>query len=115
MYQHRALTISGATAFTKASHPQDEIFAIAFNEYVTPVLPASSPFTSDGSMLRVALERNVNSRGRTAFMTRSLVAWTISLEACGNVKSSCCSVTVATTPAARQRTKRCTRRKRRTR
>src|SRR4026208_108894 len=66
MYQHRALTISGATAFAKASHPQDEIFAIAFNEYVTPVLPASSPFTSDGTIMRVALERNVNSRGRTA-------------------------------------------------
>jgi VWFA-related protein len=66
MYQHRALTISGATTFAKASHPQDEIFAIAFNEYVTPVLPASSPFTSDGSIMRVALERNVNSRGRTA-------------------------------------------------
>ena len=66
MYQHRALTISGATAFAKASHPQDEIFAIAFNEYVTPVLPASAPFTSDGSIMRVALERNVNSRGRTA-------------------------------------------------
>ncbi|HKH70370.1 MAG TPA: VWA domain-containing protein [Vicinamibacterales bacterium] len=66
MHQHRGLTISGATAFTKASHPQDEIFAIAFNEYVMAVLPASSPFTSDDGTLRVALERNVNSRGRTA-------------------------------------------------
>jgi Ca-activated chloride channel homolog len=66
MYQHRPTTIAGATAFAKASHPQDEIFAIAFNEYVTPVLPAAAPFTSDGSLLRVALERNVNSRGRTA-------------------------------------------------
>lgn len=66
MYQHRALTIAGATAFAKSSHPQDEIFAIAFNEYVTPVLPTAAPFTSDGSLLRLALERNVNSRGRTA-------------------------------------------------
>jgi VWFA-related protein len=66
MYQHRPLTIAGATAFASASHPQDEIFAIAFNEHVTPVLPTVAPFTSDSSILRVALERNVSSRGRTA-------------------------------------------------
>lgn len=66
MYQHRPLTIAGATAFANASHPQDEIFAIAFNEYITPVLPAASPFTNDGTILKGALERNVNSRGRTA-------------------------------------------------
>jgi VWFA-related protein len=66
MYQYRALTIAGATAFANSSHPDDEIFAICFNEYITPVLPAASPFTSDGTILRGALERNINSRGRTA-------------------------------------------------
>jgi Ca-activated chloride channel family protein len=66
MYQHRQVTIAGATTFATASHPEDEIFAIAFNEYVTPVLPTSAPFTSDGGTLRNALERNVSSRGRTA-------------------------------------------------
>jgi Ca-activated chloride channel homolog len=66
MYQHRPLTIAGATAFANSSHPDDEIFAIAFNEYITPVLPVASPFTNDGTILRGALERNVNSRGRTA-------------------------------------------------
>jgi len=66
MYQHRPITIAGATAFAESSHPHDEIFAIAFNEYVTPVLPAATPFTSDGPILRAALERHVNSRGRTA-------------------------------------------------
>jgi VWFA-related protein len=66
MYQHRPITISGATIFAEASHPQDEIFALAFNEYVTPVLPAAAPFTRDGQVLRGALERNVNARGRTA-------------------------------------------------
>ena len=35
MYQYRPLTIASATAFAEASHPQDEIFALAFNEYVT--------------------------------------------------------------------------------
>jgi Ca-activated chloride channel family protein len=66
MYQHRSITITGATAFAESSHPQDEIFAIAFNEYVTPVLPTATPFTSDGNILRAALERNISSRGRTA-------------------------------------------------
>jgi Ca-activated chloride channel homolog len=66
MYQYRPITIAGATAFADASHSQDEIFALAFNEFVTAVLPAGSPFTSDGKILRTALERNVNSRGRTA-------------------------------------------------
>ena len=66
MYQHRPLTIAGVTAFASASHPQDEIFALAFNEHVTAVLPAGAPFTSDGTVLRGALERGINSRGRTA-------------------------------------------------
>lgn len=66
MYQHRPMTIAGATAFADSSHPQDQIFAIAFNEYVTPVLPVPMPFTSDGRILRAALERNIHSRGRTA-------------------------------------------------
>jgi VWFA-related protein len=66
MYQHRPLTIAGATAFATSSHPQDEIFAIAFNEHITPVLPPTSPFTNDGTILGQALERNISSRGRTA-------------------------------------------------
>jgi VWFA-related protein len=66
MYQHRPLTIASATAFADASHPQDEIFALAFNEHVTPVLPSVAPFTNEGSVLREALERHIKSRGRTA-------------------------------------------------
>ena len=66
MYQHRALTIDGASAFAEASHPQDEIFALAFNEHVSAVLPAGAPFTSDSRVLRGALEHGISSRGRTA-------------------------------------------------
>src|SRR5262245_7349984 len=66
MYQYRPITIAGATAFANAGHSHDEIFALAFNEYVTAVLPADSPFTSDGTVMRRALERSINSRGRTA-------------------------------------------------
>jgi VWFA-related protein len=66
MYQYRDLTIAGVAAFAEASNPQDEIFALAFNEYVTAVLPPGAPFTSEGVVLRGALERGINSRGRTA-------------------------------------------------
>jgi VWFA-related protein len=66
MYQYRPITIAGATAFADASHSQDEIFALSFNKFVTAVVPAESPFTNDGRILRSALERHVNGRGRTA-------------------------------------------------
>ena len=35
MYRDRHLVIAGATTFAEASHPRDEIFALAFNEDVT--------------------------------------------------------------------------------
>jgi Ca-activated chloride channel family protein len=66
MYPIRHLVIAGATAFADASHPRDEIFALAFNEAVFPALSPSAPFTSDSTVLRAALERSVNARGRTA-------------------------------------------------
>jgi len=66
MFQSRPLVIAGAAAFAEASHPGDEIFALAFNENVSPALPPSAPFTSDSTVLRAALERSVNAWGRTA-------------------------------------------------
>jgi Ca-activated chloride channel family protein len=66
MYLLRQLVIAGATAFAEASHPRDEIFALAFNEVVTTALLPGVPFTSDSTVLRAALERTVNGRGRTA-------------------------------------------------
>ena len=62
----RHLVIAGATAFADASHPRDEIFALAFNEAVMPALLPGAPFTNDSKVLRAALERSVNGRGRTA-------------------------------------------------
>ena len=62
----RHLVIAGATVFAEASHPRDEVFALAFNETVTPALLPGAPFTSDSTVLRAALERSVNGRGRTA-------------------------------------------------
>jgi Mg-chelatase subunit ChlD len=66
MHSSRHLIITGAAAFAAASHPQDEVFALAFNEDVTAALPASAPFTSDSVVLEAALERSVSARGRTA-------------------------------------------------
>jgi Ca-activated chloride channel homolog len=66
MHPNRRMVIDGATSFAEASNPRDEIFALAFNEDVYPVLSPTAPFTSDSAVLRAALERNVNARGRTA-------------------------------------------------
>jgi VWFA-related protein len=66
MYQHRSRVISAAAAFAQASHPQDEIFALAFNENVYTVLPGTAPFTNDSNILRDSLERTIGTRGRTA-------------------------------------------------
>jgi Ca-activated chloride channel homolog len=66
MHPIRRVVISGATSFAEASSPQDEIFALAFNEDVYPVLPPSAPFTNDSTVLRAALEHYVSARGRTA-------------------------------------------------
>jgi len=42
MFANRPLVIAGATSFAAASHPEDEIFALAFNERrsTTPSSPA---------------------------------------------------------------------------
>jgi Ca-activated chloride channel homolog len=66
MHPNRSAVIAGATSFAEASHARDEIFALAFNEDVHPVLSPTAPFTSDSAVLRSALERRVIGRGRTA-------------------------------------------------
>jgi VWFA-related protein len=66
MRESRALVIAAAVEFARASHERDDIFAIAFNENVTPVLPPASPFTSDPVVLGNALTRSIVARGQTA-------------------------------------------------
>jgi Ca-activated chloride channel family protein len=65
MWPIRDRVIAAAAAFAQASHPSDELFAIAFNEHHWPALPLSAPFTSDGRVLRDALAAAVQPRGRT--------------------------------------------------
>ncbi len=66
MYGNRQLAIAGAVEFVNASGPDDEMFALAFNERVTPALPDGAPFTRDGNVIRDGLERAIIARGRTA-------------------------------------------------
>jgi Ca-activated chloride channel family protein len=66
MHANRPLVAAAAAAFADASHPRDEIFALAFNENVSPALSPGAPFTNDGTVLRAALERSISARGRTA-------------------------------------------------
>lgn len=65
MHRKREAVVAAAMAFSKSTHPRDEIFTVHFNERVWFGLPPDEPFTSDPSRLRAALER-APARGRTA-------------------------------------------------
>jgi Ca-activated chloride channel family protein len=66
MFGNRSLAVAGAAEFVEASGTDDELFALAFNENVTPALDAGTPFTRDSGVLRAGLERSIIARGRTA-------------------------------------------------
>ena len=66
MQPNRDHVVAAAAAFAESRNPQDELFALAFDEYVRSALPVSAPFTSDISTLREALTHTLNMRGRTA-------------------------------------------------
>ena len=66
MFGNRSLAVTGAAEFVNASGKDDELFALAFNEIVTPALPPDRPFTRDSEVLREGLERTIIARGRTA-------------------------------------------------
>lgn len=66
MAPHRRLVFAGASAFAAAMRPQDELFALTFNERVASALPAGAPFTNDSTVIQAALERSITARGQTA-------------------------------------------------
>jgi VWFA-related protein len=66
MQPNRELVVAAATAFAESSNPEDDIFALAFNEEVRAALPTESPFTNDPGVLSESLQRAVTARGRTA-------------------------------------------------
>jgi Ca-activated chloride channel homolog len=66
MLPNRSLVVAAATAFAETSNPQDDLFALVFNEEVRAALAIEAPFTNDPSTLREALQRSITTRGRTA-------------------------------------------------
>jgi Ca-activated chloride channel family protein len=62
----REPVLAAVDAFVATSNPQDQLFALAYNEGVRAALPADAPFTSDPVTMRAALAVAISARGRTA-------------------------------------------------
>ncbi len=62
----RERLVAAVLGFAATSNPQDELFALTFDEDVRAALPDEAPFTSDIPTLRYALVRALSTRGRTA-------------------------------------------------
>jgi VWFA-related protein len=66
MFTARSHLAAAAGAFAESSNPDDELFALTFNEQVRAALPPDTPFTADAATLRLALADAFVSYGRTA-------------------------------------------------
>ena len=66
MAKNRERVAAAVTAFAETSHPQDEFFAMAFNEFVQRLLPPDMRFTSSPSVIRDVLTTGIGAWGRTA-------------------------------------------------
>jgi Ca-activated chloride channel homolog len=62
----RNQVIAASAAFVESSNPDDEVFALVFDDDVRPVLGSSAPFTGDAVVLRQALTDVFEPAGRTA-------------------------------------------------
>jgi Ca-activated chloride channel family protein len=60
-----ALVTAGGMAFAESSHPEDQLFVVAFNEHVRYALPPTQPFTSSRPLLRATLG-GLKAGGKTA-------------------------------------------------
>jgi VWFA-related protein len=65
--------IAAAMAFARSSNPQDQMFVVNFNEYISLGLPADTPFTDQTAQLQTALSR-FNANGETALYDALAVA-----------------------------------------
>ena len=65
MLTERDLVVAGTRAFAESSHPEDQMFAVVFNERVRLGLPSSVPFTTNRLQLIASLAR-FNPGGKTA-------------------------------------------------
>jgi VWFA-related protein len=62
----RDRVIAASAAFVESSNPNDEVFALVFDDHVRPVLEPSAPFTDDARVLHRALTDVFMPEGRTA-------------------------------------------------
>jgi Ca-activated chloride channel homolog len=65
MHPNRDEVIAAGVAFARSSNPQDQMFVVNFNEFVSLGLPADTPFTDQTGQLQVALSR-FHADGETA-------------------------------------------------
>src|SRR5262245_29934016 len=66
MRSERDVVDAGVSAFIDSSHPDDEMFAVIFNERIRLALPPPTLFTTDRQLLRDSLSR-YRAGGKTAF------------------------------------------------
>jgi Ca-activated chloride channel family protein len=57
MIARSGMVLAGSLAFVKASHPEDEVFAVVFNENIRFPLPPTVAFTKNSVMLEASLRR----------------------------------------------------------
>lgn len=57
MIARRQMVVAGGTAFSRASHPEDEVFTVIFNEHIRFGLPTQAPFTTNPMMVQASLSR----------------------------------------------------------
>jgi Ca-activated chloride channel family protein len=74
MRPKRDEVIAAAMAFARSSNPQDQMFVVNFNEYVSLGLPANMPFTDQTAQLQVPC-RNLTPTARR----RSTTPWRLAL------------------------------------
>ncbi len=65
MRRLRDRVIAASAEFVQSSNPEDEVFALVFDDEVEPVL-RDAPFTSDADTLRAALSSVFRPAGRTS-------------------------------------------------
>ena len=65
MIARRAMVLAGTKAFAGSSHPEDEVFAIVFNEHIRHGLPAAVAFTQSAPQIEAAVTK-FPPGGRTA-------------------------------------------------
>ena len=57
MIARRGMVLAGTRAFAESSHPEDQVFAVIFNEHVRLGLPETLPFTRNHLQIQSAVSR----------------------------------------------------------